>query len=194
MGPGQANSLQGHAYNAGYRDNDLKGPKQTLQINASDLYKNPLPESTLNKLYNAACVNISTTVGEGFGFSLAESAATGTISIAPKQSAIPEVLGNTGHLIPNIAHFNMALDNGHMRPIVDVRKMIEALEIEYQKWLKNNKEPIKYQGAVEHVNKKFNWEDKRQFIGKIFEDVINEDTLHKSGNFVLENNFILEND
>ena len=54
MGPGHANSLQAHTFNAGFRDEDLQGPNKNVQINADDLYKNPLPESTLNKMYNAA--------------------------------------------------------------------------------------------------------------------------------------------
>ena len=181
MGPGHANSLQAHAYNAGYRDMDLKGPKQSLQINAVDIYKNPFPEEILNKIYNAACVNISTTIGEGFGFSLAESAASGTISIAPNNSAIPEVLGDTGHMVPNMALFNMAMDNGHVRPVPSVPHMIEALEIEYQKWLDNDKQPVKSQEAVDRVKKVFNWQDKRDFIEGIFEKVMDEDSLTIGG-------------
>ncbi len=175
MGPGRANLLQAHAYNAGYRDKDLeKGKDRTLQINAVDIYRNPYPETILNQIYNAACINITTTVGEGFGFSLGEAAATGTISIAPDHSAVPEVMGNTGHLIPNIAHFNMSMDNGHVRPIVDVREVIKALEIEYKKWLDNNKQPVFSQEAVDRVHEKFNWKDKRKFIKSIFDKASKE--------------------
>lgn len=182
MGPGHANSLQAHAYNAGYRDMDLQGPSQCLQINAVDIYKNPFPESVLNKIYNSANINISTTVGEGFGFSLAESAATGTISIAPKQSAIPEVLGNTGYMVPNVAHFNMAMDNGHVRPVPSVPAIIEALEMEYVKWLDSNKHyPIKSKVAIERVKEVFNWDDKREFIEKIFESVMDDESLDSTG-------------
>lgn len=172
MGPGPPNSLQSGAWNAGYRNSDLKGPKQNLQINSVDIYRNPFPESVLNKLYNSACVNISSTIGEGFGFSLAESAAVGTISIAPNNSAIPEVLGNIGHIIPNIAHFNINHDNSHIRPLVDVRKMVTALEIEYKKWLDNDKQPVKSQEAIDRVREIFNWDDKRKFIHEIFKKVL----------------------
>jgi glycosyltransferase involved in cell wall biosynthesis len=172
MGPGHGNSLQAHAYNAGYRNEDLSGRNQTLQINSEDIYQRPAPENVINNVYNASCVNISTTVGEGFGFSLIESAASGTISIAPKQSAIPEVLGQHGHLIENIAHFNMAMDNGHVRPLVDVRRVIEALEIEYQAWVANGKKPVKSKAAVERVLKDFNWQDRRQFLENVIEEVL----------------------
>lgn len=186
MGPGHANSLQAHAYNAGYRDMDLQGPNQSLQINAVDIYKNPFPEEVLNRIYNSANVNISTTIGEGFGFSLAESAASGTISIAPRNSAIPEVLGDTGHMVSNVAHFNMAMDNGHVRPIPSIPEMIEALEIEYDAWIANKKQPVKSQVAIERVKKVFDWEDKRQFIEGIFEDVLSTPDQLEGGNFVLE--------
>lgn len=193
MGPGHGNSLQAHAYNAGYRNEDLGGPKQTIQINAADLYRNPFPEEVLNKIYNASCVNISTTVGEGFGFSLAESAASGTISIAPKQSAIPEVLGDTGYLIPNVTHFNMAMDNGHVRPIVDVREIIKALEIEYQKWLKNNRKPVKSQEAIDRVKRVFDWQDKRDFIEKVIEDVYDpNENVSSDGAFIFKTSLVDE--
>jgi len=188
MGGGHAHSLQTMAYNAGYRNIDLKGPKQSLQINSVNLYVNPFSEETLNKIYNASCVNISTAIGEGFGFSLAESAMTGTISIAPKNSAIPEVLGNTGHIIPNIAHFSMVHDHNHVRPIVDVRKMIEALEIEYKAWVENGRKPVKRKNIIDFATKNFNWDEKRDFLEKIFETVLSEETLTTGGSFVLANN------
>ncbi len=188
MGPGHSNSLQAHAYNAGYRNEDLSGPKQTLQINAQDLYRDPLPEEKLNNVYNASCINISTTVGEGFGFSLAESAASGTLSIAPNHSAIPEVLGDTGYLCKNIGHYNMAMDNGHVRPIVDVRDILEALELEYKKWLSNGREPVKSKYAIERVKKVFNWDDKRKFIEDVFAKVLEDQDEFleaEGGSFVL---------
>ena len=172
MGPGDANSLQAHAYNAGFRDEDLSGGYKCLQINAADIYRNPLSEKELNKVYNIASVNISSTIGEGAGLSLLEAAATGTISIAPNNSAIPEMLGNTGHLIKNIAHFNMALDNGHVRPLIDVRRVIKALDLEYHKWLNNNKLPLKDQACIDRVNKLFLWQDKRDFIENLFEKLL----------------------
>jgi len=169
MGPGVSNMLQSQAFNAGYRNKDLDN--KALLINGNDVYKNPITEKELNDLYNLASVNISTTVGEGFGFSLAESAATGTVSIAPDNSAIPEVLGvdTPNYLIKNRAHFNMMADCGHMRPIVDIAGILEALEKEYKKWLDNKKAPVKYPELVERVKKKFNWQDKRDFIKKALE-------------------------
>jgi len=186
MGPGFANTLQSHAHNAGYRNSDLEGENVTLQLNDADIYSNPFPESTLNILYNSACVNISTTVGEGFGFSLAEAQATGTPTIAPYNSAIPEVLGENDHLINNVGHFNMAMDNGHVRPVVDVRGIIVALEVEYRKWKANNKQPVKNMAAVERCKKDFNWDDKRKFIEDIFEGVLEEGPhTEEAGKFIL---------
>lgn len=165
MGPGSSNYLQSHCLNAGFDDVDLNN---SLVINSVDLYAQPLTEQQLNELYNAACVNISTAVGEGFGLSLGESASTGSTNIAPKNSAIPEVLNKHHHVIKNKAHFNMHLDNGHLRPLVDVQGVVEALEIEYQKWLDNDKKKVINVEGIRHVRETFSWDDKREYLTGVF--------------------------
>lgn len=159
MGPGPGNSLQAHLMNAGFVDTDLN---KIVNFHAGvDIYENPLSESDLNILYNCADVNISSAVGEGFGLSLGEAAATGTTNIAPNNSAIPEVLGDINHIVPNTAHFNMGMDSGHMRPLVSIQGMIDALEIEYQKWLANGKRKVVNEAAITRAKEIFQWEDKR---------------------------------
>lgn len=56
-------------------------------------------EEDLNALYNAADLFVSTSRGEGFGLTLAESIATEVPVIAQNVSAIPEVVGPGGVLI-----------------------------------------------------------------------------------------------
>ena len=111
MGPGRANLLQNHLINAGFSDEDANS---ILGMNAANIYNDEVSEGQLNQIYNAANLNVSSTLGEGCGLSLLESAATGTPSIAPRNSAIPEVLNGTGELIQNTALMNQALDNGHL--------------------------------------------------------------------------------
>jgi glycosyltransferase involved in cell wall biosynthesis len=108
-----------------------------------------------------ADVNVSTSLGEGVGLSLLESAAVGTTSIAPRNSAIPEMLGDTGHIVPNKCHVNIAFDNAHLRPIVSTELFVEALEIEYQKWIANGRKKIVNEEAIEMVLKEFLWPDKQ---------------------------------
>ena len=96
------------------------------------------------------------------GLSLVEAAATGTTNIAPNNSAIPEMLGDINHIVPNSAHMNMGMDSGHMRPLVSIQGMIDALEIEYQKWLANGKRKVINQAAIDRAKQIFQWEDKQQ--------------------------------
>jgi glycosyltransferase involved in cell wall biosynthesis len=161
MGPPKACTLAAMCRNTGWQDEDFGN---SLFFPLQDIMSNPIPDDALNEVYNIADVNISAAVGEGCGLSLIEASATGTTSIAPHNSAIPEMLGNTGYLCKNITTFNMGLDNSHMRPLVDVRELVKALETEYQKWCDNGRKKVFNQEAVDRVNTLFRWPDKRQFL------------------------------
>ena len=158
MGPGGSNTLQAHMLNCGFRDEDVN---KTIAMFGGNIYETPLPDEELNILYNIADVNVSTTLGEGIGLSLLEASACGTTSIAPQHSSIPEMLGTTGHIVPNSALINIALDNGHFRPIVNLKLYMDALEQEYQKWLANGRKKVVNMDAVARVNDLFMWDDKR---------------------------------
>lgn len=109
---------------------------------------------------------MTTALGEGCGLNLLESSATGTTSIAPDNSAIPEQIGDTGHLIPNVGHFNLPHDSGHFRPLVSIPKFIDAVEIEYNKWVANKRrKPINYD-ARKRMENIFRWEDKAEHLIK----------------------------
>ena len=159
MGPGRANMLQAHLLNAGFEDKDVN---KTVAVFGGNIYGTPFTDEEMHILYNISDVNISTTLGEGVGLSLIEAAATGTTSIAPKNSAIPEMLGDTGHQIPNQAFVNIALDNGHFRPVVSIKDYLLAMEIEYQKWVANGRKKVINQAAIDRVNELFQWQDKRE--------------------------------
>lgn len=102
------------------------------------------------------------------GLSLLESAATGTPSIAPKNSAIPEMLRNTGQLIPNVGIVNHAMDNGHLRPVVDPWLFSQGIEKEYLKWKESGKQKIIDINCVDNIKKNFLWKDKVDILRKIF--------------------------
>lgn len=166
MGPGRTNTLQSHILNAGFTDSDVTN--KLISVNGANIYADEVPNSMINMIYNAANINLTTTLGEGCGLSLIESMATGTPSIAPRNSAIPEMLGDTGHLIDNVAFTSQAMDSGHMRPVVNIRKMMEALEIEYQKWKQAGVEKTQDAACIERVNTLFLWPDKVEFLKKLF--------------------------
>ena len=128
----------------------------------------------INQLYNASNINISSAVGEGCGLSLIEAAAAGTPSIAPYNSAIPEMLKDTGHLVKNCGIFNMGFDNGHWRPIADCLDMAHALEKEYRRWKKfrgeSNKQREVRQECIDNIHKNYLWADKVDLLKRLMRD------------------------
>ena len=72
---------------------------QVKFTNAHDTFKG-LPVEGLNALYNAADIYMTTTGGEGFGLTLAESLAAGTPVVSTGWAAEVEVIGPGGVLIP----------------------------------------------------------------------------------------------
>lgn len=169
MGFQPYNSLNNHLLNAGFQDSDLG---TMLDVNTLNIYKDEIPESRVNEFYNMANVNISSTLGEGCGLSLLESAATGTESIAPKNSAIPEMLGEFGHQVRNAGVVNLPLDSSFIRPVVDEWAVVEALEIEYAKWTQQKEEVTINTKCIDRIHKDFLWEDKRDKLYAIFERVL----------------------
>jgi len=164
MGPGSANSLQAHAINAGYSDRDFNTKALNLIANRN-IIGNPFTEKELCEFYNAADINVTTAIGEGWGLSLSEAAACGTSSIAPNNSAIPEVLeGTNSILVKNIGHFNMGLDSGHLRPLVSVPRFVDAIETKYKEWVDNGRKKVIDYDAIAKVNKDLLWSDKREFL------------------------------
>lgn len=65
----------------------------------------PLPREALLALYNAADIYVSTSA-EGFGLTIAEALACGVPAVALAYSAVPEVVGPAGELVPVSATFD----------------------------------------------------------------------------------------
>lgn len=83
-------------------------------------------QQDLVALYNAADLFVSTSMGEGFGLTLAEAASCGLPIIAQKVSAIPEVVGPGGFLLkPERLH---AMDSGQDQWLPDVKAFTNAIE------------------------------------------------------------------
>jgi len=169
MGPGKTNLLQQHALNAGFSTDDVG---KIIGLNARQIYGGDVTPEDVNVIYNISNINISSTTGEGCGLSLLESQATGTSSIAPNNSAIPEQLNGTGRLIRSQALYAQALDNGHLRPIVDPWEMSKALEEEYLAWKKAKVEKFIKRDCIENVLTNFQWKDKVEFLKERFREVL----------------------
>lgn len=158
--------IQNLALNVGFTDDDTS--TNLIQMPDRDIYGiNSFTSEEINEMYNGAHLNISTAYGEGFGFSLAEAAATGTPSLAPNNSAIPEVLGPAGYIIPNIPNsfVNLTFDNGFTRPTIDIKKAVDKLQELYDDWVKKGSpNPKPDSSLINFVKNKYNWQDKRDFI------------------------------
>lgn len=84
------------------------------------------PQQDLVALYSAADLFVSTSMGEGFGLTLAEAASCGLPVIAQKVSSIPEVVGPGGFLLkPERLH---AMDSGQDQWLPDVKAFTAAIE------------------------------------------------------------------
>ena len=169
MGGNRTNLLQNHVINAGFTDQDYR---KIIGINAKNIYAGEVPEEELNMIYNASNLNISSTIGEGCGLSLLEAQACGTPSLAPKNSAIPEMIGTTGEMVKNNAVFSHPMDNGHIRPHVDPFAMSQALEYYYNKWKESGEDKVVDQKCLENIKTNFLWDDKREKLEKIFEETL----------------------
>lgn len=84
------------------------------------------PNQDLVGLYNAADMFVSTSMGEGFGLTLAEAAACGLPIVAQKVSSIPEVVGPGGFLLK--PERLMATDSGQDQWLPDVKAFTNAIE------------------------------------------------------------------
>ena len=171
MGNTPSDFLPTHIENAGF---DLKSPrtKNLLSLNGKNIDAGEVPEKAVNEIYNCANINMTSSCGEGAGLSLLESASCGVPSIAPKNSAIPEMLGNTGYQIPNKAVFNMNHDSAHMRPIVDEWKMVKGLEKAYNAWKTEGRGKKINKKLIKRIEKTFSWRDKREKLHSLFKKAL----------------------
>lgn len=115
------------------------------------------PIEDLSIIYNAADVFLSTSMGEGFGLTLAEAAASGVPIIAQDCSSITEVVGPGGILIPPDREY--AVYNGTDMYLPNVGAFTEAIERLYMS--SGARRDLGYKGR-EHVVKNFSWDTAAQ--------------------------------
>jgi glycosyltransferase involved in cell wall biosynthesis len=96
----------------------------------------------LNQIYNAGDLFVTSTFGEGWGLTVNEALVTGTPVIVPNNTSMPELVGSCGTIVNNSAFTFLPMDNNSKRPVPSVEGMVEALEMEYNKWLKNGKKKV----------------------------------------------------
>lgn len=92
-----------------------------------------MPLEDVNRIYNAADLVLSTTLGEGWGLSMTEAMATKTPVVAPDNTSFSEMgANNRVKLIPSGADPSMWIvkegDNERIRPLMDVKAAADAIE------------------------------------------------------------------
>lgn len=168
-GGAPTHNLSVKAENCGFTEEDIS-QKGLIAFNMEDLSNVGL--HILNQVYNSSNLHVTSTVGEGCGLPILESMATGTPTLAPKHSAIPEMMGSTGRMIKNKAVFSLPMDNGHFRPILDESDYLDGMEEYYAKWKKSESSITKEPGLIVRAQEKFSWDDKRKKLKKIFSEVL----------------------
>ena len=93
-----------------------------------------VPLETLNLVYNASDLVVSTTLGEGFGLSCVEAMATKTLVMMPNNSSLEELMANNrGFPIKcgtTLSEWTIQTnDLGCMRPLSNIEDMLEKTEI-----------------------------------------------------------------
>lgn len=93
-----------------------------------------MPLEDVNRIYNAADMVLSTTLGEGWGLSITEAMATKTPIVAPNNTSLTEMMANNrGKLVDSgensSAYFSQGPgDNDRIRPIANVKHAADIIE------------------------------------------------------------------
>ena len=133
--------LYTHCDVVGDRGGNLIEVGRQIGLTENWIYPNPklyedgieIEPEFINGVLNIADVNMSTTLGEGFGLSLIEAMAVKTINIFPDNTAPKELLAdNRGILVrsgdtPNNLEMNGHLDNNILRPVTNIEDMVNKL-------------------------------------------------------------------
>ena len=115
-----------------------------------------MPLEDVNRIYNAADLVLSTTLGEGWGLSMTEAMATKTPVVAPDNTSFTEMGAmNRVKLIPSGADPSMWIvkegDNERIRPLMDVKAAADAIEA-----IMDGKEKPNVEAAFQWVSN-LNW-------------------------------------
>jgi len=114
-------------------------------------------DSQMASLYSAADLFISTSMGEGFGLTIAEALACGTPVIAQNVSAITEVVGPGGVVLDPARPFTVPMGQEQMLPDIDAF----TKEIEHLYLAGGVRRKLGIAGR-EHVERSFSWDTAAQ--------------------------------
>lgn len=121
-----------------------------------------LPRAVLAALYNAADVYVSTSA-EGFGLTIAEALACGVPAVGLDYSAVPEVLGPAGALVPVASTYDNEYDHAWAWP--DEEAFGDAV-----RFLLDHPAKRRALGDLgpRHVGEHFRWDDAARIFAELF--------------------------
>jgi len=124
-------------------------------------------EELMPLLYSAADLFVSTSMGEGFGLTIAESLACGTAVVAQGVSAIPEVVGPGGILLEPERPFTVGQGQEQMLP--NVGAFTEAIEHLYLNETERRELGVK---GRKHVAESFSWDTTAALFHTFIEELL----------------------
>lgn len=177
-------------YHGGYIDADVNLAQLASDLKILDKFiltnrnRGPanLPDSDLNRVYNAANVGINTSIGEGWGLVNFEHALTGSLQIVPRHSSFVELFLDCGifieptgyHVNPEISTIGLTVNSYHvaekLQYVYDNPHLIEEL---------GNKAMKKF------LSDEYSWVSISKKWDKLFREVANANNVsqqHEAGN------------
>lgn len=163
-------------------------PKEDFAVPSSFDVSKGYPVEILNKIYNSADMMITTTLGEGWGFSITEAMSAETLVLAPNITSIPEILNCEGDDISGVNYKKWRgipvksgstssewvclgqIDNEVVRPIVNVEDLAAKMVWAYE----HKKEcGIIKQNALDYT-KEISWENECKKWVELFDEAVLE--------------------
>lgn len=149
----------GHDIRAVLNQTELVEGKD-YQLISKELEENLASIETLNNIYNAIDIYITTTLGEGWGLTITEAMATKKPIIAPLSTSINEILGGgtRGYLLETIVPYCSNNDN-IIREQTDYIEVGEKMVQVAQHLIHDNKELKEKIENAHHWINTLNWKD-----------------------------------
>lgn len=125
----------------------------------------------LNVVYNACDVGINTTMGEGWGLTNVEHAATGALQILPRNSACQELFSDCGLMMEIVTNFTF--DNSQtVGKLTSPSEVARCLELAYAN--KKLRDELAEKGMLKFTDVKYQWYTIAQDWKKVFLEVCDD--------------------
>jgi D-inositol-3-phosphate glycosyltransferase len=138
-----------------------------------------ITEEQMRDTYNSFDAQISTTQGEGFGFTTFEGMSCGVPQIAPRWSALEDLCDDAAVLVPCTSTALNATYSGTIGGVADEAAFIGALDRMYREaaWRDN----IAWKGRARANEARFKWANIGQRYVEALDEVLNPITLRIDG-------------